>query len=133
VTAFVQFVKGILVLLVVSWCVCGYPLYLWKGPEWVLAAGVGCIICTVNALVGGGVALWGMNKSQTVFFAAVFGGMGVRVFLVITFFLIALKLAKLHVFGLTLSLFLFYVMFQILEIRFFARCSSGGTQRVEGN
>jgi hypothetical protein len=132
VTVFLKFVKTMGIILVV---VCGvgvYPLYVWKGPDWVVAAAVGCAICTLNALVGGGVALWAMNKNHTTFFAAVFGGMGLRIFIVVTFFLIAVKVVKLHIYSLTLSMFLFYVIFQILEIRLFARCSSGDTQRAEG-
>jgi hypothetical protein len=54
-----------------------------------------------------------------------FGGMGIRLMVVLIFFFLALKLAELHAFSLTLSLFLFYVVFQIIEIRFFAGSPSG--------
>ena len=131
-TVFLKFVKYMGIILVVVCGVGAYPLYVWKGSDWVVAAAVGCAICTVNALVGGGVALWAMDKKQTTFFAAVFGGMGLRLLVVVTLFSVAVKLVKLHSFSLTLSMFLFYVIFQILEIRLFARCSSGDTQRAEG-
>ena len=51
-------------------------------------------------------------------------------------FLLGLKLAKLHVFGLTLSLFFFFIVFQILEIRFFIGHSSDKAMRrslTDGN
>ena len=60
-----------------------------------------------------------MRRDNRTFMTVVFGGMGIRLIIVLIFFFVALKLVKLHVFSLTLSLFLFYVVFQILEIRFF--------------
>ena len=121
------FVKQIAAILLVSWGLGGYPLYLWQGMDVLIAAGVGCAICTLNAIAGASLALWGARRDHRTFMAVVFGGMGVRLMLVLLFFILALKLAKLHVFILTLSLFLFFVVFQILEIRFFVRHSSDKT------
>ena len=114
-----SFVKQIAIVLLVTWGLGGYPLYLWKGTDVLIAAGVGCAICTLNALAGAWLALWGMRRDNRTFMTVVFGGMGIRLIIVLIFFFVALKLVKLHVFSLTLSLFLFYVVFQILEIRFF--------------
>ncbi|MCE2434148.1 MAG: ATP synthase subunit I [Candidatus Latescibacteria bacterium] len=118
-----HFVKQIAVVLLVAWVLGGYPLYLWKGTNVLIAAGVGCAICTLNALAGAWLAMWGMGRDNRTFMTVVFGGMGIRLIIVLIFFFVALKLVKLHVFSLTLSLFLFYVVFQILEIRFFVGCS----------
>ena len=118
-----NFVKQIAVVLLVAWVLGGYPLYLWKGTNVLIAAGVGCAICTLNALAGAWLAMWGMGRDNRTFMTVVFGGMGIRLIIVLIFFFVALKLVKLHVFSLTLSLFLFYVVFQILEIRFFVGCS----------
>ena len=115
-----HFVKQLGLALVVIWGIGIYPLYAWGGSEVVWAAAVGCLICTMNALVGGGFALWSMGRDNKTFMMVLFGGMGIRLMVVLIFFFLALKLGKLHVFSLTLSLFLFYVVFQILEIRFFA-------------
>ena len=118
-----NFVKQIGVVLLVAWVLGGYPLYLWQGTNVLIAAGVGCAICTLNALAGAWLAMWGMGRDNRTFMTVVFGGMGIRLIIVLIFFFVALKLVKLHVFSLTLSLFLFYVVFQILEIRFFVGCS----------
>ena len=120
-----SFAKQIVVILVASWGVSGYPLYLWGGMDVLIAAGVGCAICTLNATAGAGLALWGMGRDNRTFMMVIFGGMGIRLIIVLVSFLIALKLAELHVFSLTLSMFLFYVVFQILEIRLFTGRPSG--------
>lgn len=127
-TVFLRFVKYMAVILAVVWGLGGYPLYVAKGSDWVIAAAVGCAICTANALVGGGLALWAMDKNQTTFLLAVFGGMGLRMLVVVAVFFAALKFGKLHTFGLTLSMFLFYVMLQILEVRLFAGRQFGKTK-----
>lgn len=113
------FAKQLVVVLVASWVVVGYPLYLWWGHDVLVAAAVGCAICTLNATAYAAIALWGMKRNSRTFMIVMFGGMGVRILIMLIFFFLALKLAKLHVFGLTLSMFLFYVVFQILEIRLF--------------
>ncbi len=114
-----SFVKQIAIVLLALWVLGGYPLYLWQGTNVIIAAGIGCAICTLNALAGAWLALWGMRRDNRTFMTVVFGGMGIRLIIVLILFYVALKLGKLHVFSLTLSLFLFYVVFQILEIRFF--------------
>ncbi len=114
-----SFVKQIAIVLLGAWVLGGYPLYLWKGTNVLIAAGVGCAICTLNVIAGAWLAMWGLRRDNRTFMTVVFGGMGIRLIIVLIFFFVALKLVKLHVFSLTLSLFLFYVVFQILEIRFF--------------
>ncbi len=121
------FAKQIAAILLVLWGLGGYPLYLWQGMDVLIAAGMGCAICTLNAIAGAWLALWGTRRDHRTFMTVVFGGMGVRLIMVLLFFVLALKLAKLHVFSLTLSLFLFFIAFQILEIRFFVGRPSGKT------
>lgn len=124
-TGFVGFAKQLVLGTVVLWLVIGYPLYTWGGSDLLMSAMVSCLICAVNALVGGWIAWWAKGKDQNTFLKAVFGGMTIRLFIVLILFFSVVKLAKLNVFSLTLSLFLFYILFQILEIRFFTKQSSG--------
>jgi hypothetical protein len=130
VTGYVGFVKQLIIGTLVFWLLVGYPLYVWGSQELLIASMVSCLICAVNALVGGGIAWWAKGKGQSTFLKAVFGGMGIRVFIVLVLFFSVVKLAKLHVFSLTLSLFLFYILFQFLEIRFFATQSSGDSVEI---
>ena len=123
-TGYGGFVKQLIIGTLVFWILFGYPLYAWGNQELLIASIVSCMICAVNALVGGGIVWWAKGKDQSTFLKAVFGGMGIRLFMVLVLFFSVVKLAKLHVFSLTLSLFLFYLLFQFLEIRFFAARSS---------
>ena len=116
-----SFAKQIAAILLVVWGLGGYPLYIWRGMDGLASAGVGCAICALNAIAGAWLALWGMRRDHRAFMRVVFGGMGVRLIIVLIFFFVALKLVKLHVFGLTLSLFFFYVVLQIVEIRFLVK------------
>lgn len=111
-----------------TWLIGGYPAFLWGGADVLIAAGYGFGISFVNALVGGWISLWALDKNHSIFMQAVFGGMAIRLVIVLSLFFITIKLVELHVFGLTLTLFLFYVLFQFTEIRFFARRPSGVAQ-----
>ena len=82
-----SFIKQIAVVLLVAWVLGGYPLYLWQGTNVLIAAGVGCAICTLNALAGAYLALWGMRRDNRTFMTVVFGGMGIRLIIVLIFFL----------------------------------------------
>ena len=109
----------------VVWVLGGYPVYYWGGGDVLIASVYGFGISLLNAMLGGWLSLWALDKSHQVFMQAVFGGMAIRLFIVLSLFFITIKLVELHVFGLTLTLFLFYVLFQFIEIRFFARRPSG--------
>jgi len=130
-TGFVGFAKQLVLGTMVLWLVVGYPLYTWGGPDLLISAVVSCLICAVNALVGGWIAWWAKGKDQSTFLKAVFGGMTIRLFIVLILFFSVVKLAELNVFSLTLSLFLFYILFQILEIRFFTKQSSGDSVETQ--
>lgn len=130
-TGFAGYAKQLILGTTILWLVVGYPMYVWGNQEILIASLVSCAICAVNALVGGGIALWAKGKDQTTFLKAVFGGMGVRIFIVLILFFGIVKLAELNVFSLTLSLFLFYVLFQILEIRFFIGTSSSDPAKTQ--
>ena len=130
-TDFAGFAKQLIVGTTILWVVVGYPMYVWGNSEILIASLVSCAICAVNALVGGWIALWAKGKDQATFLKAVFGGMGIRIFIVLILFFSIVKLAKLNVFSLTLSLFLFYVLFQILEIHFFVKKSSNDPAKTQ--
>lgn len=95
-----------------------YPLYNYGGFDLLLAGGVGAAICAVNALAGCAVALWALEKSQAIFLQALLGGMGIRLMAIGAIFFVLVRFTEIRVLGLTLSMFLFYVVFQFLEIRF---------------
>ena len=121
-----------LALLVVA--VPGIPLLaLYGDRDLVWGASIGCAICTVNALAGCFSAIWSFDKPQAVFLKAVLGGMAVRILAIGLIFFILVKFTGINVVGLTLSLFGFYVLFQVLEVRFLVKHLSDRQAMREGS
>ena len=112
------FIKQVGLVLVGALVLGGYPLYAYAGAAAIWGVAVGCGICALNVLAGCLSAVWAFEKPDPVFLKALFGGMLVRMMAIGLVFLLLVKFTAIHVLGLTLSLFLFYVLFQVLEIRF---------------
>ena len=120
-TEFLRFAKQVGAILIAAAILGGYPLYVYWGVEMVRAAAVGCGIGALNALAGGLSAIWSFDRPQSVFLKALLGGMVVRMLVVCVGLVLLIKFTALSVYGLVFSLFLSYLLFQILEIRFFVR------------
>lgn len=120
-TEFLRFAKQVVAILIAAAILGGYPLYVYWGVEMVRAAAVGCGIGALNALAGGLSAIWSFDRPQSVFLKALLGGMVVRMLVVCVGLVLLIKFTALSVYGLVFSLFLSYLLFQILEIRFFVR------------
>lgn len=112
------FVKQVGLVLVGALVLGGYPLYVFAGPAAIWGVMVGCGICVLNVLIGCFLAVWAFEKPNPFFLKALFGGMLVRMLAIGLAFFLLVKFTSIHVLGLTFSLFLFYVLFQVLEIRF---------------
>jgi len=112
------FVRQVGIAFIVVAVLGSYPMYAYGGEAMLQAGGVGAAICAINVLLGCAVSLWAFEKSQAIFFQAILGGMGIRLMVIGAFFFMLVRFSEIHVLGLTLSLFLFYVVFQFLEIRF---------------
>lgn len=108
-------------------------LYLYRDPTLAWGAVVGCAICTVNALAGCFSAIWAFDKPQGVFLKAVLGGMAVRILAIGLSFFLLVRFTGINVVGLTLSLFAFYVLFQVLEVRFLVKHLSERQAMREGS
>ncbi|MBL0331936.1 MAG: hypothetical protein IPP08_12200 [Chlorobiota bacterium] len=94
-----------------------YPLFAWTNPEQTKAIIASGIISFVNIFLGMLSIEFSMDKSTQVFMNSVFGGMVLRMFLVlgVMFALILLGFDKL---SLALSLMGFYVVYVIMEITY---------------
>ena len=120
-TEFLRFGKQVGAVLIAAAILVGYPLYAYWGAEMVRAAAVGFGIGALNALAGGLSAIWSFDRPQPVFLKALLGGMVVRMLVVCVGLVLLIKFTALSVYGLVFSLFLSYLLFQILEIRFFVK------------
>ena len=120
-TEFLRFARQVGTVLIAAAILGGYPLYVYWGIEVVRAAAVGCGIGALNALAGGLSAIWSFDRPQPVFLKALLGGMVVRMLVVCIGLVLLVKFTTLSVYGLVFSLFSSYLLFQILEIRFFVK------------
>lgn len=120
-TEFLRFARQVGAVLIAAAILGGYPLYVYWGVEMVRAAAVGCGIGALNALAGGLSSIWSFDRPQPVFLKALLGGMVVRMLVICIGLVLLVKFTTLSVYGLVFSLFSSYLLFQILEIRFFVR------------
>lgn len=120
-TEFLRFARQVGAVLIAAAILGGYPLYAYWGVDMVRAAAVGCGIGALNALAGGLSAIWSFDRPQSVFLKALLGGMVIRMLVICVGLVLLIKFTALSVYGLVFSLFSSYLLFQILEIRFFVR------------
>jgi len=115
-----QFCKTILLLAAALVLVLAYPVHAWAGAEIVRAVVASGIIALANIIIGCITLDLAIDKRNTVFMAAVFGGMGIRMGLILVAMTILL-LNGYHALALSLSLMGFYIVFMIAEIVYAAR------------
>lgn len=117
-----RFLKPVLVLTIVLAALLAYPLSVWLvdvRPAVIAAA----LIAVANAVIGMVIVELTLDKPNFVFMAAFFGGMGLRVFLIL--FVFALLLTQgYHAMTLTFFLMGFYFAYMIIEIRFVVKVLS---------
>lgn len=131
-TEFLRFARQVGAVLIAAALLGGYPLYVYWGVDMVRAAAVGCGIGALNALAGGLSAIWSFDRPQSVFLKALLGGMVIRMLVICVVLVLLIKSTALSVYGLVFSLFLSYLLYQILEIRFFVRRAAVRRDTREG-
>ena len=129
---YLEFFKQVGFVLGAAWAVGGYPLYRFGSEAVFWSVVVGCGVCTLNVLAGGFTAVWVLDKPQPVFFKVLMGGTGIRLLILGVMFFLIVRFSNIHISGLTGSLFLFYVLFQIIEIRFLVKHLSSLKTPKEG-
>lgn len=111
-----SFFKKIFWILVVTAVLASYPLAEYSNFEIIIAAALGAALSTVNIIAGYLSIEYAFNKSMTRFLKTILGGLGIRLFLLLVAMLFAIQVLKLHVLAFTISLFIYYVIFLVLEI-----------------
>lgn len=125
-----RFFRQVGVVAAVAGVLTAYPVYATWGLEAFLAATVGFGISTLNVLIGGASALWALDKPQPVFLKTILGGMAARMIAICVIFIVLVRMTDFSVLALGSSLFAFYLIYQVLEIRFLTRRAAGA--RGEG-
>ncbi len=119
-----KFVKYISVVMLVVWALILYPLFKFGSGEFISSFVVGSLISLVNSIVGFLVIKHGMTKSNKEFFKLTIGSISLRLFVIAGLILILLRLLNFEIYGLVISLLLFYFLFLAVEIVFFAKLTT---------
>ena len=93
-----------------------YPLLAFGSPEVVTAALMGCLMSVLNALAGSMTLEYALDKSYSTFFKFVFGGMGIRMVILLGTLYLLIAAFGIQKIPLTVSLLGFYMIFLILEV-----------------
>lgn len=111
---FKYIISASLIVIIVS----VYPVTVYASKIQLYSFICGYIISLINALLGYKLNTMAFNKSVKSFMVLVFGGMGIRLIIVILFLLVLLQFTSLEAMSLTGSVFFFYVLFITIEIYF---------------
>lgn len=113
-----KFVTHLVLVSVIVFVLAAYPVLVYAASKQVYSIIGGYLIGLVNALIGYKMNEAAFNKPVKVFMALVFGGMGIRIMIIGFSIFMLLYFAKLDEYSLIGSVFVFYVVFLILEITY---------------
>ncbi len=110
------FVKYVLIAVAVVWILISYPLFKFASSEFVKSFAVGSLISLINSVVGFMLIKHGFGKSNKEFLKLTIGSMGVRLFVIAGLILFLLEVLNFEIYGLLISLLLFYFILLVVEI-----------------
>ena len=112
----IRFLKPVLILTLVLGLLAAYPLYEWLAD--VRGAFLaGWVIGLVNTILGIAIIEIALERDNAIFMASFFGGMAVRVFMILLVFAFLLT-EDFDAMTLTFSMMGFYFAYVIIEIRY---------------
>ena len=115
-------------VLVILAAAAAYPVARYGTGDMAIAAAVGALLSTVNALAGYLTIEYSFERSHTTFLKAVLGGMGVRMVLMLGALLFSIKVVGLDAVALCVSLLSFYVVYLAMEILFLQKRATSRSQ-----
>jgi hypothetical protein len=115
-----RFLRSVLVLTAITIAVIAYPTATLASSDVIRSIVASGIIAFANVIVGCLVLEWAIDKPNSPFMYAVFGGMGLRMGMILVA-LTVLLLSGYHALSLALSLMGFYVMYMVTEIVYVLR------------
>lgn len=111
-----QFLRTILLTLVVVGAAGSYPLVQYADEEIVQGIVAGVALSVVNVLMGYVAIEYSFNKSYTHFVQVVLGGIAIRLFVMTGLLLLLIGVFKFHAIALVGSLFGMYMIFLAEEV-----------------
>ena len=110
---FLMQATSVVIIIGVAGC---YPLLAFGSREVVIATLIGFLMSVLNALAGSITLEYALDKSYSTFFKLVFGGMGIRMVILLGTLYLLIAAFGIQKIALTVSLLGFYVIFLILEV-----------------
>lgn len=115
-----RFLRSILLMTLAAAALAAWPTIAWATPEVARSIVASGVIALANIVIGCLVLEWGIDREHGPFMYAVFGGMGVRMGLILVA-LTVLLLDGYHALSLALSLMGFYIAYTVVEIVYVLR------------
>ena len=130
---FGKFLKFLIFASITAAALSYYPVSVYAGKIQIYSFILGYLISLLNALLGYKLSLTAFNRSVKSFMILVFGGMGIRLLIVIIFLLILIQFTSVDSISLAASVFFFYTLFVSIEIYFLHKISAGAENRKNEN
>lgn len=111
-----QFLKYIVLTLVVVAVLAVYPLAQYADTDIMQGVIAGVLLSVVNVLMGYAAIEYSFNKSYTRFIQVMLGGIAVRLFVMVVVLLVLIGIFKVHAFALVGTLFAMYIIFLAEEV-----------------
>ncbi|HRJ85527.1 MAG: hypothetical protein IAE93_16390 [Ignavibacteria bacterium] len=118
------FFKYVIISSLIVIAVGSYPLLKYFTVNQINSIVFGYIISLVNAIIGYQLNTMAFSKPTKSFMVLVFGGMGIRLIIVLLFLVILLQFTGLDSLSLVGSVFFFYTLFISIEIYFLHKMQS---------
>ncbi len=119
-----RFIKYVLIAVAVVWILISYPLFKFAGSEFVKSFIVGSLISLLNSIAGFLLIKRGFERSNKEFLKLTIGSMGVRLFVITGLVLFLLEVLQFEIYGLLISLLLFYFVFLGVEIFYLSKLTT---------
>ena len=112
------YLKRLIISFLVLWAIALFPILKYSNLSFLTAFAVGSLISFANSIASFVVINRGLSKETKEFLKLTLGSMAVRLFAIAAVIFVLLKFFGLNIYGLIISLFLFYFVFMALEIIF---------------
>jgi hypothetical protein len=119
-----NFLKYAAIISIVIFAAAAYPVYKYASTVQIYSFAAGYGISLLNALIGYKLNTMAFARPTKSFMVLVFGGMGIRLLIVMMILLVILVYTNLDSMSLVASVFFFYTLFIILEIYFLQKLQS---------
>lgn len=126
-----QFFKYLGFVIVLFWILISYPLFKFADVGFIKSFITGFLISLFNSIFGFLIIKWGINKPNKEFVKLILGSVAIRLSLITSLIFALLKFLNFEIYGLVISLILFYFIFFFVEVFFLGKLTKKG--EVDGS